>query len=175
MLEEAISVIAGVSFEGSSVREGYLFALAIIVWAGCAYTVWHYSSGGTAVRVFENGIKILSGLIIVSFAWVVLRASISGDIDWGAALWGLVPHSLPWLLQSPPRRAVDEAQPGSLSSFHDFGQVRMSLRQIPHDPPLSPSGHGHGRAPKLGYVDSSERSKSDDAFVTIIVLVLISC
>ena len=95
MLEEAISVIAGVSFEGSSVREGYLFALAIIVWAGCAYTVWHYSSGGTAVRVFENGIKILSGLIIVSFAWVVLRASMSGDIDWGAALWGLVPHSLP--------------------------------------------------------------------------------
>ena len=95
MLEEAIGVVTGVDLKASAAREGYLFGLALLVWAGCAYTVWHYSRGGAAVRVFENGIKLLSGLIILSFAWVVLRAGLRGDIDWGAALWGLVPHSLP--------------------------------------------------------------------------------
>ncbi len=98
MLEEAISVTTGFALTGegdSAAREFYLFGLAILVWAGCAYTVWHYGRGGTAVKLFENGIKILSGLVIVCFAYVVLQAALQGRIDWGAMLWGLVPHSLP--------------------------------------------------------------------------------
>lgn len=98
MLEEAISVSTGFNLRGGSQemqRELFLFGLAVVVWAGCAYTVWRYSSGGRAVRLFENGIKILSGVVVLSFAWVVLQAGLRGQIDWGAMLWGLVPHSLP--------------------------------------------------------------------------------
>ncbi len=98
MLEEAISVATGFELRGAdegASREGYLFGLALLVWAGCAYTAWHYSAGGAAVRVFENGIKVLSTVVVLAFAWVVLNASLAGQIDWAAALWGLVPHSLP--------------------------------------------------------------------------------
>ncbi len=98
MLEEAISVAAGFELKGAEQavqREAYLFVLALAVWAVCAYTVWRNSRGGRAVQLFENGIKMLSGVVIVSFAWVVLRAALEGQISWSAMLWGLVPHSLP--------------------------------------------------------------------------------
>ncbi len=98
MLEEAISVLSGFQMkatEEASQREGYLFALAVAVWAVCAFTVWRYSSGGRAVRVFENGIKMLSAVVVLSFAWVVISAGMEGRIDWAAAAWGLIPHSLP--------------------------------------------------------------------------------
>ena len=98
MLEEAISVVAGFDMKGEGEeggRELYLFGLAILVWSVCAYTVWHYSKGGQAVRLFENGIKILSGVVVVSFAWVVLQSALNGQISWSAMVWGLVPSSLP--------------------------------------------------------------------------------
>lgn len=96
MLEEAISVTTGFSLIGddeASARELYLFALAVGVWMVCAFTVWHYGKGERAVRVFENSIKILSAVVVLSFAWVVISAR--GSIDWGQVLWGFVPHSLP--------------------------------------------------------------------------------
>ncbi|MEM7000378.1 MAG: hypothetical protein AAF529_06290, partial [Pseudomonadota bacterium] len=46
-------------------------------------------------KVFENGIKILSALVVLGFAWVVLQAALQGKISWGAVLGGLIPHSLP--------------------------------------------------------------------------------
>ena len=98
MLEEAILVVTGFGLanEASRVaRELYLFALAVLVWAGCAYTVWNYDKGQRAVRLFENGIKVLSALVVLSFAWVVVMASLQGNVDWAAVLWGFVPHSLP--------------------------------------------------------------------------------
>lgn len=98
MLEEAIAVSSGFRLDGDDegiARELYLFALAALTWSGCAYTVWHYSKGKRAVKIFENGVKILSGVVIVSFVWVVLSASAKGQLDWSAALYGFVPHSLP--------------------------------------------------------------------------------
>ena len=100
MLEESIRVSTGLSVEiGSTAREGYLFLLAIIVWAFCARTAWQYGQGSNrengSVRLFENMIKLLSGAVILSFAWVVISASAAGKIDWSAALSGLVPRSLP--------------------------------------------------------------------------------
>ncbi len=98
MLEEAIDVVSGFNLktaEHSIARELYLFALAVLVWCVCAFTVWNYSQGHGAVRLFENSIKALSGLVVLSFGWVVMSASIQGNIDWGQVLWGFVPHSLP--------------------------------------------------------------------------------
>ena len=98
MLEEAIRVTTGFGLTGEGqggLREFYLFLLAALVWAGCAYTVWNYDKGQGRIRLFENGIKILSALVILSFAWVVVVASIRGEVNWGQVMWGLVPHSLP--------------------------------------------------------------------------------
>ena len=98
MLEEAIQVTSGFDLkdDGEELnRELYLFALAILVWTICATTVWHYGKGLRTVRLFEHGIKILSTLIIVSFAWVVISASMNNGVNWSAVLWGFIPHSLP--------------------------------------------------------------------------------
>lgn len=98
MLEEAIAVSTGFDLkaeEDSVGREFYLFGLAALVWLGCAATVWNYNQGQRAVQIFENSIKILSAVVVLSFAWVVLSASLNGDIHWGQVLWGFVPHSLP--------------------------------------------------------------------------------
>ncbi len=97
MLEEIVAVTTGFSLQdsGGIGRELYLLGLAILVWIVCAYTAWHYGSGGRAVTLFENGVKLLSGMIILSFAWVVIASTVQGQIDWGAVLAGYVPSSLP--------------------------------------------------------------------------------
>jgi len=98
MLEEAIEVAFSFSLkneEEDTARQLYLFGLALLVWIGCAATVWNYGKGNHGVRLFENGVKILSVLIVASFAWVVISASLNGAINWPIVLWGFVPHSLP--------------------------------------------------------------------------------
>ncbi len=97
MLEEVVAVATGFSLQdsGGSGREAYLFALAVVVWGLCAYTAWHYGKGGRAVTLFETAIKFLSGMIILAFAWVVIRASAGGQVDWGAVIAGYVPGRLP--------------------------------------------------------------------------------
>lgn len=98
MLEEAIDVATGFNLRAadeSRTRELYLFALAVLVWMACAVTVWNYDRGQRAVRLFENAIKLLSAVVVLSFAWVVVSASLVGEIRWAEVAWGFVPHSLP--------------------------------------------------------------------------------
>ena len=97
MLEEIIAVSGGFTLQDTPGigRELYLFALALLVWVVCAYTAWHYGAGGRAVQVFETAIKLLTGMIVLAFLWVVLAASANGQVDWGAVLAGFVPRSLP--------------------------------------------------------------------------------
>ncbi|WP_158965406.1 divalent metal cation transporter [Paraglaciecola sp. L3A3] len=103
MLEEIVVVSTGFSVDKDSgmARDMYLLALAILIWMGVAFTAWKYgdhdSEGGknNAVKYFETGIKILSALIIVAFAWVVISASLNGKVDWAAVAAGYIPTSLP--------------------------------------------------------------------------------
>ena len=108
MLEEIIVVSTGFSVDqdNETGRDLYLLLLAVIVWAGCAFTAWKYGEqvdtgvdgkGGqhNAVKIFETGIKLLSGLVIIAFAWVVISASLNGSINWSAVLAGYIPSSLP--------------------------------------------------------------------------------
>lgn len=95
MAEEVVSVTTGFRLEDGGARELYLFALAIIVWAVCAYTAWNYGKGGSTVRLFENGIKWLSILTVLAFASVVVTASWNGQVDWLRVLRGFVPGRLP--------------------------------------------------------------------------------
>jgi Mn2+/Fe2+ NRAMP family transporter len=104
MIEEIILVSTGfgIEAENETPRNLYLLLLAIIVWAGCGFTAWKYgeqvgenNQKHNAVTFFETGIKVLSALIIIAFAWVVISASINGKIDWGLVLAGYIPSSLP--------------------------------------------------------------------------------
>jgi len=97
MLEEVIAVGTGFSLqeEAGLGREIYLFMLAVLVWALCAFTAWNYGAGGRAVKIFETAIKLLSTMIVLAFAWVVISAAGKGQVDWSAVLQGFVPGRLP--------------------------------------------------------------------------------
>lgn len=108
MLEEIIVVSTGFSIDQDNEigRDLYLLLLAVIVWAGCAFTAWKYGEQveadvdgkvgqHNAVKIFETGIKFLSGLVVIAFAWVVISASLNGNINWSAVLAGYIPSSLP--------------------------------------------------------------------------------
>jgi len=98
MLEEIIAVGTGFSLRGEDAglgRELFLFVLALLVWMVCAFTAWNYGAGGRPVKIFETAVKVLSSMIVLAFAWVVISASINGQVDWSAVLAGFVPRSLP--------------------------------------------------------------------------------
>ncbi len=108
MLEEIITVSTGFSIDESNtgLRDTYLLILAILVWCLCAFTAWNYGNRtgknqtgiqnkANAIVVFETGIKLLSGLVILAFSWVVISASLNGKIDWSAVFSGYIPSSLP--------------------------------------------------------------------------------
>ena len=98
MLEDVVQVVTGFQLKGEGqegIRDLYLLVLAAFTWFICAFTVWNYANGGRTVRLFENAIKLLSGMIILSFAVVVVRASIEGQINWLSVLGGFVPGRIP--------------------------------------------------------------------------------
>lgn len=102
MLEEIIVVSTGfyVDPEQTFARDIYLLILAIVIWSGVAFTALKYGehdkkNGSKAVKYFETGIKLLTGLIVMAFAWVVISASLNGKIDWAAVAAGYIPSSLP--------------------------------------------------------------------------------
>lgn len=58
-----------------------------------------YESEGKGAKTFDLIIKVLVGLIVLSFIAVVITLSVSGEIRWGSIIGGLIPN--PSLLLSP--------------------------------------------------------------------------
>lgn len=97
MLEQVLDVSLGLELSEASPgrRNLVLLILALIIWSLCASIVWRHGSGQRVIRWFENVVKITTGLVILSFAWVVIQASSSNQIPWGTVLAGFIPSSLP--------------------------------------------------------------------------------
>ncbi|REK17918.1 MAG: hypothetical protein DWQ37_05180 [Planctomycetota bacterium] len=53
--------------------------------------IWFYDSGGKGVRVFEWVVKIMVGIIVLSFFGVVAAMASKDGLDWGAIFAGFVP------------------------------------------------------------------------------------
>jgi len=54
--------------------------------------VWSYGSGRAGVRLFEVVLKLMVGVIVVSFFGVIVKMSVTGDgLQWGRILAGFVP------------------------------------------------------------------------------------
>ncbi len=64
-----------------------------------------YESEGKGAKTFDLIIKILVGLIVLSFIAVVLTLATTGGIDWGAIFSGLIPN--PKLLVAPAASYAD--------------------------------------------------------------------
>jgi len=64
----------------------------IFILAVCITATMFYGAGGRGVKIFEIIIKSIVSMIVLSFLGVVIKLSISGDIEWGRILHGLIPR-----------------------------------------------------------------------------------
>ncbi len=71
--------------------DGAKWAVGIGLLVICTAIIWSYDKGGKGVAVFELILKIIVGLIVLSFVGVVVALSMQGAISWGAIFSGLVP------------------------------------------------------------------------------------
>jgi len=57
----------------------------------CIAVTTFYSIGGSGVKIFEIIIRTIVSIIVLCFFGVVVKLSISGEIEWGRILRGLIP------------------------------------------------------------------------------------
>ncbi len=96
---------------------------AIPVW-GCGIILlaigllvnFFYGKGSKGVELFELILKILVGIVVVSFFGVVVSLTMSGALDWGAIFKGLIPN-LKMLNQPAPTFAEPIAATGSFAEY----------------------------------------------------------
>ncbi len=81
------------------------FILVLLLFATALAFTWSYGRGGWGVRLFERSIKLMVGLIMVSFIGVVIRLSVAGELDWSAILAGLIPR--PGMILRPAEGFMD--------------------------------------------------------------------
>jgi Mn2+/Fe2+ NRAMP family transporter len=84
----------------------------------CAAMVWFYDSGGRGVKVFNVILKVMVGLIVLSFVGVVVRMSFTdGLLDWGQIFRGFIPDiRLLW----SPAKTFDPLLSAVDPAFQDF-------------------------------------------------------
>jgi Mn2+/Fe2+ NRAMP family transporter len=63
---------------------GLLLAIALIV-------VWFYNSGSKGIKLFELLLKLMVGIVVLSFFGVVIALTVGGNLQWGEILSGLIP------------------------------------------------------------------------------------
>ncbi|MEO1497707.1 MAG: divalent metal cation transporter [Planctomycetota bacterium] len=70
---------------------GKVIAVAILAAAALA-TIISYERGGRGMKIFENVLKVLVGVVVLCFLGVVVKLTgVEGGIDWSAVWSGFVP------------------------------------------------------------------------------------
>jgi hypothetical protein len=85
---------------------------------------WLYESGGGGAKAFDLIIKIMVGIIVLSFFAVIIALTSSGNLEFGKIFSGLIPN--PFMLFSP----ADTYTPLIESSaFPDYWRERITDQQ----------------------------------------------
>ena len=54
--------------------------------------VWSYDRGSKGVKIFDWVLKIMVGIVVISFFGVVLKLGSNGELDWGRIAAGFIPN-----------------------------------------------------------------------------------
>ena len=113
-----LSSVVGES-SSSTVAVAILFVTAIVV-------VWSYNSGSKGVKFFELLLKILVGIVVISFFAVVLKMTFSEQgLPWGEIFAGFIPSGG---FTSESDRLTDHI--AATGSFADFWRGKVVDPQI---------------------------------------------
>ena len=83
--------------------------------------VWAYDRGSKGVKIFDGILKIMVGLVVVSFFGVVIKLGGSGQLDWPSILRGFVPNLS--MLHEPAE--VYEVFLSNAGDFRNFWEARI--------------------------------------------------
>ena len=83
--------------------------------------VWAYDRGSKGVKIFDWILKIMVGLVVVSFFGVVIKLGGSGQLDWPSILRGFVPNLS--MLHEPAE--VYEVFLSNAGDFRNFWEARI--------------------------------------------------
>lgn len=67
-------------------------AVSFGVLAVSVVVIWFYDSGNKGIKLFELLLKIMVGLVVLSFFGVAVALAVKGELDFGAILSGLIPN-----------------------------------------------------------------------------------
>ena len=75
-------------FPGLTILSESLICLML----GAAFlVVWAYDKGSTGVKIFDWILKIMVGVVVISFFGVVVKLSSSGEANWNQIMSGFIP------------------------------------------------------------------------------------
>jgi Mn2+/Fe2+ NRAMP family transporter len=109
------SVVDGNNVWHKAVVSGLLGTVAFLA-------VWMDVRGGRAGKLFDLGLKLIVGMIVVCFAGVVLWLILDGKLDWKAILGGLVPDFSSW---NNPAPAIASSLAGIPEELREFWTERI--------------------------------------------------
>lgn len=91
-----------------------IIAVSLLVIA--SIVVWFYNSGSSGIKAFEIILKVMVGIVVLSFFGVVLALTFEGALNWGEIFSGMVPN-LAYLFEPVPALADQVAQTGAYSGW----------------------------------------------------------
>jgi manganese transport protein len=74
---------------------GLMLGIGVVILTISTIITWNYGSGWRGIRLYERALKVMVWIIVVSFAVVVVRAAVIGNIKWGELAEGLLPLYIP--------------------------------------------------------------------------------
>jgi Mn2+/Fe2+ NRAMP family transporter len=92
------------------------WAIGAVLLVLASIVVRAYDSGSRGIKFFEVLLKLMVGVVVVSFFVVVAKLTISGVINWGTILKGLIPN-LSYLFKPAPVFADAIAATGDNAPF----------------------------------------------------------
>ncbi|MEM8956148.1 MAG: divalent metal cation transporter [Verrucomicrobiota bacterium] len=116
------NLIPGLEDSASWVVSAVVLGLATTV-------VWFYDSGGRGIRLFELLLKIMVGMVVISFFGVVAALAFTEGFDWGRVFAGLVPNPSRLFTPAPGIENLIEAT-GEASVFWDGVMVERQRRVV---------------------------------------------
>jgi Mn2+/Fe2+ NRAMP family transporter len=90
----AADYFAGVeSIGGLTLENSRDLITVIMLFVPAVTVVWFYNSGGWGIRLFEIILKVMVGVVVLSFFGVVFKMATSGvGLAWGEILGGFIPN-----------------------------------------------------------------------------------
>ncbi len=80
---------------------GSTMAISAVLFGVAVLVNLFYESGGKGIKLFEMILKILVGIVVLSFFGVVITLTVNGKLDWGTIFAGFIP-SISSLTEAAP-------------------------------------------------------------------------